>query len=94
MAYEDVARPMPGSHEVLIRVEAAGVGPWDALIRAASIPVIALTAWQMLFDYAKIQPRQRVLILGASGNVGSMAIQLAQRHQAYTIALTCPETSS
>lgn len=34
MVYEDVARPMPASDEVLVRVEAAGVGPWDAWIRA------------------------------------------------------------
>lgn len=166
MAYEDVARPMPGSDEVLVRIEATGVGPWDALIRAgrsglphplpltlgaalagiveevgsgvtefrtgaqvygvtnrrfmgayaqfavanatmlaqrpstlsfveaASLPVIAITAWQMLFDYAKIQPRQRVLILGASGKVGSMAIQLAHRHQAYSIASTSSDDAS
>jgi NADPH:quinone reductase-like Zn-dependent oxidoreductase len=30
---EDVPRPAPGTGELLIRVEAAGVGPWDALIR-------------------------------------------------------------
>src|SRR3954469_4237551 len=30
---EDVPRPAPGTGEVLVRVAAAGVGPWDALIR-------------------------------------------------------------
>ena len=30
---EDVPRPVPGASEVLLRVMAAGVGPWDALIR-------------------------------------------------------------
>jgi len=34
MTLESVPRPQPGEGEVLVRVEAAGVGPWDALIRA------------------------------------------------------------
>jgi NADPH:quinone reductase-like Zn-dependent oxidoreductase len=34
MAYEDIARPIPASDEVLVRIEAVGVGPWDAWIRA------------------------------------------------------------
>jgi NADPH:quinone reductase-like Zn-dependent oxidoreductase len=158
MAYEDIDRPALAPDELLVRIEAAGVGPWDAWIRAgrsalpqplpltlgsdiagvveevgnevsgfdsgievygvvnsqftggyaqyaaakaamiapkpstlnfieaASMPVVAVTAWQMLFDYAKIQPDQRVLILGASGSVGSLAVQLAHQHNAYTIA--------
>jgi NADPH:quinone reductase-like Zn-dependent oxidoreductase len=146
---EDVSRPTPATGEVLVRVAAAGVGPWDALIRegrskvsppppltlgsdlsgvveeigpgvsqfkkgdevygvtnpqfvgaqaeyavasatmiarkplrlshleAASAPVVAVTAWQMLHDYAHVQARQTVLILGAAGNVGAYAVQLA-----------------
>jgi NADPH:quinone reductase-like Zn-dependent oxidoreductase len=34
ISFEDVARPHPGEGEVLVRVKAAGVGPWDAWIRA------------------------------------------------------------
>src|SRR6476620_3338456 len=34
LVVEDVPRPAPGEGEVLIRVKAAGVGPWDALIRS------------------------------------------------------------
>ena len=163
MVYEDIDRPALAPDELLVRIEAAGVGPWDAWIRAgrsalpqplpltlgsdiagvieevgnevsgldsgievygvvnsqftggyaqyaaakaamiapkpstlnfieaASMPVVAVTAWQMLFDYAKIQPEQRVLILGASGSVGSLAVQLAHQHQAYTIAVASPD---
>jgi NADPH:quinone reductase-like Zn-dependent oxidoreductase len=158
MLYEDIVRPIPAADELLVRIEAAGVGPWDAWIRAghsalpqplpltlgsdiagvieavgesvtgfhpgmevygvtntqftggyaqyaaakaamvakkpatssfveaAALPVVALTAWQMLFDCANIQPGQRVLILGASGSVGCIAVQLAHRHRAHTIA--------
>jgi NADPH:quinone reductase-like Zn-dependent oxidoreductase len=44
---------------------------------AASVPVVAVTAWQMLFEYAKASPGQTVLIHGAAGNVGAYAVQLA-----------------
>lgn len=146
---EDVARPTPAAGELLIRVAASGVGPWDALIReggskvspsppltlgsdlsgvveetgpsvnefkkgdeiygvtnpqfcganaqyavarsnmvalrpsslshveAASAPVIAVTAWQMLFEYGSAKANQTVVILGAAGNVGAYAVQLA-----------------
>ncbi len=147
---EDVPVPLPGPHEVLVRVVAAGVAPWDAIIRegkskvsprppltvgsdlsgviekvgpgvtdfapgdevygvtnpqfcgadaefavadagmmapkphrlthleAASAPVIAVTAWQMLFQYAQATRGQTVMIVGAAGNVGAYAVQMAQ----------------
>src|ERR1700761_5607626 len=34
ITFEDIARPVPGEGEVVVRVKAAGVGPWDAWIRA------------------------------------------------------------
>jgi len=146
---EDVPRPVAAAGELLVRVVAAGVGPWDALIRqgkskvsppppltlgsdlsgvveqvglnvtgfqkgdevygvtnpqfcganaeyalasanmtalkpsrlshieGASVPVVSITAWQMLFDYGKAEPGQTVLILGAAGNVGAYAVQFA-----------------
>jgi NADPH:quinone reductase-like Zn-dependent oxidoreductase len=151
MKFEEVPRPAAGPGEVLVRVEAAGVGPWDAWIRAgksalpqplpltpgsdlageivavgqgvsdlragdqvygvtnprfvgayaqfavasaamismkppslsfiqaASVPVIAVTAWQALFDYARLEAGQTVLIHGAAGNVGAFAVQFARR---------------
>jgi NADPH:quinone reductase-like Zn-dependent oxidoreductase len=152
MTFERIARPTAGQNEVLVKVAAAGVGPWDGWIRAgksalpqplpltpgsdlagdivavgpgvssvsvgdqiygvtnsqflgsyaeyavasaamvskkptsltyseaASVPVVAVTAWQALFDQAKLEPGQKVLIHGAAGNVGAYAVQLA--HQA------------
>lgn len=148
---EQVDIPAPGKEEVLIKVHAAGVGPWDGWIRsgnsalpqplpltlgsdlsgtveavgegvthvahgdavygvtnprfigayaqyaiaaagmvaakpksighveAASIPVIAVTAKQALFDHAKLTAGQTVLIHGAAGNVGAYAVQFAHK---------------
>jgi NADPH:quinone reductase-like Zn-dependent oxidoreductase len=46
--------------------------------QAAAIPVAAITALQALRDKAKVQPGQRVLINGASGGVGTFAVQIAK----------------
>ena len=158
MRFEQVLRPTPGPSEVLVKVEAAGVGSWDGWIRAgksalpqplpltlgsdlsgeivavgpgvsdlraghqvygvtnprfigayaeyalasaamvsrkpasltyieaASVPVIAVTAWQALFDQAQLKAGQTVVIHGAVGNVGAYAVQLARRAGVRTIA--------
>jgi NADPH:quinone reductase-like Zn-dependent oxidoreductase len=162
MVYEDLPNPAPGPGQVLIRVAAAGVGPWDAWIRegksvlpqplpltlgadlsgsieevgpgvagfrpgdkvfgvtnarftgayadyalaeaamiaakparltdseAASVPVIASTAQQMVFDIGGVREGQTVVILGAAGNVGGYAVQLAQQAGARIIATASP----
>jgi len=163
IAIEDIPRPAPGPGELLVRVAAAGVGPWDALIRehksrvktplpltlgsdlsgvieeagpgvsgfqagekvygvtnadfcgayaeyalasaamvarrpsglsyieAASVPVVAVTAWQMLFDYAQGKAGQTVLIHGGAGNVGAYAVQLASQAGFRVFATASPE---
>jgi NADPH:quinone reductase-like Zn-dependent oxidoreductase len=45
---------------------------------AATVPIGALTAWQGLFDRAKLQPGEHVLVHGGAGAVGIFAIQLAR----------------
>jgi NADPH:quinone reductase-like Zn-dependent oxidoreductase len=52
---------------------------------AAAIPVAALTAWQAMFDLANLSSGQCILITGASGGVGSMAVQLAKAKGAIVI---------
>jgi NADPH:quinone reductase-like Zn-dependent oxidoreductase len=158
MKFEHIPRPDVGPGEVLVKVEAAGVGPWDGWIRAgksalpqplpltlgsdlsgeiaaigpevsglrvgdqvygvtnpqfvgayaeyalasagmvsskptslshaeaASVPVVAVTAWQALFDHAQLKAGQTVVIQGAAGSVGSYAVQLARRAGLQTIA--------
>ena len=158
MLLDTVPRPDPGPGEVLVKVHAAGVGPWDGWIRAgrsalpqplpltlgsdlsgevaavgatvsdmavgdevfgvtnpqfigayaeyavasagmiakkpsslsyveaASVPVIAVTAWQGLFDHARLEAGQTVVIHGAAGNVGAYAVQLARRARLRSIA--------
>ena len=47
-------------------------------IDAASAPVVAVTALQMLFEHARVARGERVLVLGAAGSVGAYAVQLAR----------------
>jgi NADPH:quinone reductase-like Zn-dependent oxidoreductase len=49
-----------------------------SFVEAAGVPSVALTAWQALVDKANLQSGQTVLIHGASGGVGMLAIQIAK----------------
>ena len=60
---------------------------------AAALPAVGLTAWQALFDHAKLTTGQRVLINGAGGAVGGYAVQLAHGAGAYVIATAAPRSS-
>ncbi len=54
-------------------------------IQAASVPVVAATAWQALFDVGHLSAGQKVLIHAASGGVGMFAVQFAKLKGAYVI---------
>jgi NADPH:quinone reductase-like Zn-dependent oxidoreductase len=58
-----------------------------SMAEAASVPLVALTAWQALVERAHLQPGQKVLIHAGSGGVGTYAIQLA-KHLGATVATT------
>jgi NADPH:quinone reductase-like Zn-dependent oxidoreductase len=55
-------------------------------IEAGASPVVTVTAWQMLFEYAQVIAGQTVLIHGAAGNVGACAVQLANQAGLHVIA--------
>jgi NADPH:quinone reductase-like Zn-dependent oxidoreductase len=54
-------------------------------VQAASVPIGALTAWQGLFDRARLQSGERLLVHGGAGAVGIFAIQLARSRGAHVI---------
>ncbi len=54
-------------------------------IHAAAVPLAGLTAWQALFEKAHLTAEQTVLILGAAGGVGHLAVQLAKSQGAYVL---------
>jgi NADPH:quinone reductase-like Zn-dependent oxidoreductase len=54
-------------------------------VEAAALPLAGLTAWQTLVETADIQPGRRVLVLGAAGGVGHLAVQIAKARGAYVV---------
>ncbi len=71
-----------------VREGAAALMPTNAsFTEAASLPLVALTAWQALVEIGKLRAGQRVLIHAGSGGVGSVAIQLAH-HFGATVLTT------
>jgi NADPH:quinone reductase-like Zn-dependent oxidoreductase len=90
---EVIARPRDGRIGALaerIAIDEADVALKPAntsMEEAASLPLVALTAWQVLVERAGVQPGQKVLIHAGSGGVGALAIQLARQLGA-TVAST------
>ena len=77
-----------GSLAEYAAVEARNLAPLPAdvdHVTAAALPMPGLTAWQALFDHAHLQTGQTVLIHGAGGSVGSVAVQLARETGAHII---------
>ncbi len=54
---------------------------------SAGVPLAALTAWTSLFECGKLQSGQRILIQGATGGVGSFAVQFAKAKGAFVIGI-------
>ncbi len=78
-----------GSLAEFTAVEARNLAPLPADVDhtvAAALPISGLTAWQGLFDHARLTVGQTVLITGAAGGVGSIAVQLAREAGAVVIA--------
>jgi NADPH:quinone reductase-like Zn-dependent oxidoreductase len=58
------------------------------MVEAASLPLVALTAWQTLVEIAQLKKGQKVLIHAGSGGVGTIAIQLAKHLGAFVATTT------
>jgi NADPH:quinone reductase-like Zn-dependent oxidoreductase len=64
-----------------VAIEARSLAPKPTtvdFVEAAAIPQAALTSWQALFDHGQLESGQTVVIHGAGGGVGSVAVQLAR----------------
>lgn len=59
---------------------------------AAGVPLAALTAWTGIFEFGKLQSGQRILIQGASGGVGSFAVQFAKAAGAYVVGIASTDS--
>ncbi|MCY1236314.1 Zinc-type alcohol dehydrogenase-like protein [compost metagenome] len=59
-----------------------------SMVEAASVPLVALTAWQVLVETAQLKKGQKVLIHAGSGGVGTIAIQLAKHLGAFVATTT------
>jgi NADPH:quinone reductase-like Zn-dependent oxidoreductase len=90
---EVYARPRDlriGGFAELIAIDQDDVAPKPAsltLQEAAAVPLVALAAWQILVDRARVQPGQKVLVHAGAGGLGSTVIQLA-KHLGVTVATT------
>lgn len=79
-----------GAYAEYVAADAAGVARKPARlthVEAASVPVIAVTAWKMIHEYAQLRAGQKALVLGAAGNVGAYAVQFARLAGAEVIAV-------
>jgi NADPH:quinone reductase-like Zn-dependent oxidoreductase len=79
---------------VVVPAEILALAPSSIpLSDAAALPVVGLTAWQALFEHAKVVAGQRVLVNGASGAVGDYVVQLAKAAGAHVIATASPRSA-
>lgn len=86
-AFLDRARGGGDAEYTVVKEGEAALKPRSLSFQeAAAMPLAALTAWQALFDTAKLERGQTVLIQGGSGGVGSFAVQLAKALGAHVIA--------
>jgi NADPH:quinone reductase-like Zn-dependent oxidoreductase len=84
-----------GAAAEYVAVNAADLAPKPRSLnytQAAAVPLAALTAWQALFDHAGLIAGQEILIHGATGGVGSFAVQLAHWRGAFIVGTTGPES--
>lgn len=82
-----------GTYCEYVAMDAAAVAPMPSnasFSEAAAIPLTGLTAWQSLFDTAKLKKGERVLVHGGAGGVGGLAVQFAKWAGATVYATSRP----
>jgi len=88
-ARPDIGRDGAYAEYIAVRTSEIAAKPtsinWQ---EAAAVPLVALTAWQALYEGANIQAGERVLIHAGAGGVGTFAIQLAKLRGAHVITTT------
>ena len=95
--YARPAKDRIGTFAELIAIDEADVALKPKTLsmeEAASLPLVALTAWQALVEKAKLKRGQKVLIHAGSGGVGTIAIQLAKHLGALVATTTSAPTST
>jgi NADPH:quinone reductase-like Zn-dependent oxidoreductase len=84
--FQGLGRPGAYAEYVAVPQETVALKPKSLdYVHAAALPVAGLTAWQALFDVAKLRAGQKLLVHAAAGGVGSVAVQLARWKGAYVI---------
>ena len=81
---------LDGAHGEYVKVPAENTVPKPTNVtfeEGASFPLVLVTAWRKLVNKAKIKPGDYVLIWGAAGGLGVMAIQIAKLFHAHPIAI-------
>ena len=74
---------------IVVRASSLAIKPTNiGMVEAASLPLVALTAWQVLVETAKLKKGQKVLVHAGSGGVGTIAIQLAKHLGAFVATTT------
>jgi NADPH:quinone reductase-like Zn-dependent oxidoreductase len=77
------------AERIAVRESSLALKPRNlSMVQAASLPLVALTAWQVLVETANLQAGQKVLIHAGSGGVGTIAIQLAKHLGAFVATTT------
>jgi alcohol dehydrogenase len=86
--------PLDGAHGEYCRVPAVNVLPKPSNLtfeEAATMPLVLVTVWRMLVTRARVQAGDFVLVWGAAGGLGIMAIQVAKLYNANVIAVASSE---
>jgi NADPH:quinone reductase-like Zn-dependent oxidoreductase len=82
---------LAGAYAQYVSIKASIVAPKPktmSMVEAASVPLVALTAWQGLFEHGKLHHGQTVLVHAAAGGVGIFAVQFAKASGARVIGTT------